>query len=88
MENTKILTEAQIEAIEKVAELVRELIDRVVEWVKSAWAIVCHVCKKLLDIYNNKGVIHLATKHGNPRVRKKNINRLVKCTRRLTKCRE
>jgi hypothetical protein len=88
LENTKILTEAQIEAIEKVAELVRELVDNIVEWVKSAWAIVCRVCKKLLEIYNNKRVLHLATKHGNPRVRKKNLNRIIKWTRRLGRCKE
>ena len=88
MENTKILTEAQIEAIEKVAELVRELVDHIVELVKSAYAIICRVVKKLLEMYNNKRVIHLATKHKKARVRKKNINRLSKWVRRIPRCKE
>lgn len=89
MENTKILTEAQIEALEKVAELVRTIVEKIAEWVKSVWPVIVRICNKLLELYhNNKRVIYLATKHGNPRVRKKNINRIAKRARRLDKCRE
>ena len=88
MENAKILTEAQIEAIEKVSELVRVLVEKIYEWVKSAAAVICRVVKKLLEVCYNKRVLYLATKHGSPRVRKKNINRIAKWLRRGAKCNE
>ena len=84
MENTKLLTEAQIEAIEKVAELVRkcveiivELTGRIVKWVRE-----------VISKFTNPRVIHLATKHKKLRVRKKNIRRIVKWMRRFLRCNE
>lgn len=87
MENTKILTEAQIEALENLSEIIRKIVDSAVDLVKTMWPIIVRICKKILEMYNNKRVIHLATKHGNPRVRKKNIHRIAKWVRRV-KCKE
>lgn len=88
MENTKILTEAQIEAIEKVAELVREVVERIVDIVKALAEVIHRLWKAFIENYHNKRVIHLAIHHKDIRVRKKNRNRIVKWLRRYIKCRE
>lgn len=88
MENAKILTEAQIEAIEKVAELVRQVIAVIVEVVKKIAEYVRTIWKAIIENYQNKRVKHLATHHKNLRVRKKNRNRILKWLRRYIRCRE
>ena len=88
MENTKILTEAQIEALEKVADLIRELVDNIVEWVKVITENIHKLFRAIVENYHNKRVIYLATKHPAPLVRKKNMNRIMKWLRRYIRCRE
>lgn len=88
MENAKILTEAQIEAIEKVAELVRKAIEWIVDIVKAVAEVIRRLWKAFIENYTNKRVIHLALYHKDLRVRKKNRNRIVKWLRRYIKCRE
>lgn len=88
MENAKILTEAQIEAIEKVAELLQKAVEYITEWVKCVAENIYKIIKTVLDKFPNKRVIHLATHHGDLRVRKKNMNRIFKWFRRLTRCKE
>lgn len=85
MENTKILTEAQIEAIEKVAELVQKAVAWIVEVVKRVAECIQEIVRTILENYRNKRVIHLALHHGDKRVRKKNWNRIFRWYR---KCRE
>lgn len=86
MENTKILTEAQIEAIEKVAELVRALVDKITEWIKIVAENLGKFVRAVLEHYHNKRVIYLATKHPAPLVRKKNQKRIVRWLRRYIRC--
>jgi hypothetical protein len=88
MENAKILTEAQIEAIEKVAELVRILVDKITELVKIVAENIHKLFKAIIENYRNTRVIYLATKHGNPLVRKKNQKRIVRWLRRYIRCKE
>ncbi len=85
MENTKILTEAQIKAIEKVAEVVTKAIDAIIEIVKRAVKVIHEL---LMRASVSRRVKCLAIKHGNPRVRKKNIHRILKKLRRQARCRE
>jgi hypothetical protein len=87
MENTKILTEAQIEAIEKIAELVRKAVEWIVGMLKAVAEVVCRLWRAFIENYHNKRVIHLAIHHKDPMVRKKNRNRIVKWLRRYIKCR-
>ena len=84
MENAKLLTEAQLKAIEDIAELVRKCVEIIVE---SAGRIVKWV-REVISKFTNPRVIHLATKHKKLRVRKKNIRRLVKWMRRFLRCNE
>ena len=88
MENTKILTEAQIEAIEKVAELIRVLAEKIYEWVKIIAENLHKFVRAIVSNYHNKRVIYLATKHPAPLVRKKNQNRIIKWLRRYIRCKE
>ena len=87
MENTKILTEAQIEAIEKVAELVREAVKWIVNAIKAIAEVVAELWRTVMN-YPNKRVIHLALHSKDLRVRKKNRNRIMKWLRRYMRCRE
>lgn len=87
MENTKILTEAQIEALNKVAELATQVITYIVDLVKKLAERIYEIVRKALENFNNTRVIYLATKHGDPKVRKKNTNRIIKWLRRYIKCR-
>lgn len=88
MDNTRILTEAQIKAIEDLAEVVAKVIDWIVEFVKTAAKIISELWKTFIENYHNKRVVHLAMYHKDLRVRKKNRNRIVKWLRRYIRCRE
>ena len=88
MDQTKLLTEAQIEAINKVAELVVELCRRVVEIVKAAIEVIKKAFRAFLENYHNKRVVHLARHHKDPIVRKRNANRILKWLRRYVRCKE
>ena len=88
MENAKLLTEAQIKAIEEVAELVRKAIEWIVDIVKAVADVIRRLWKAFIENYRNKRVVHLALHHKSLRVRKKNRNRIVKWLRRYVKCRE
>lgn len=88
MENTKILTESQIEAINKLAEIVAELVDKIWDIVKRAAECIAKVWRAIIENYQNKRVVHLALHHGDIRVRKKNINRIIKWFRRWVHCKE
>lgn len=88
METTKILTEAQIEAIEKVAELVREAVKCIVNAIKALAEVIAELWRAFIENYPNKRVIHLDIHSKDLRVRKKNRNRIMKWLRRYIKCRE
>lgn len=88
METTKILTEAQIKAIEqladaliKVVEFIWDVIKRAAEYIKQAW-------RAIIESYENKKVLHLAMYHKDPLVRKKNLNRIMRWLRRYIRCKE
>lgn len=88
MENTKILTEAQIEALEKVAELVRKAVEWIVDTIKSLAKVIRELWRAVVENYTNKRVVHLALHHKDLRVRKKNMNRIMKGLRRWINCKE
>lgn len=87
MENAKLLTEAQIEALHKVAELATQAITYIAQLLKRVAECICEIVRKALENFPNTRVIHLATKHGDPKVRKKNMNRIVQWVRRYVRCR-
>lgn len=88
MENTKLLTEAQLEAIEKLSEVVKEIVDKLVEIIKKAAEQVMILWRAVIKNYHNKRVVHLALHSKDLRVRKKNTNRIMKWLRRWITCRE
>lgn len=88
MENAKILTEAQIEAIEKVAELVRKVMDVLWEAAKKAVEQIKKVWRAVMDSYHNKRVVHLALHHKDLKVRRKNIAKILRWFRRYIRCKE
>ena len=88
MENTKILTEAQIKAIEDLSKAVAEIIDWIVDAIKTIAEVIHRVWRAFIENYRNKRVIHLAIHHKDLRVRKKNTNRIMKWLRRYIRCRE
>ena len=88
MENTKILTEAQIEALEKVADAIAKLFDRLWEIIKAAAKAITELWRAVIENYHNKRVVHLALHHKDLKVRKKNISRIMKWLRRYIRCRE
>lgn len=88
MENAKILTEAQIEAIENVAEAIRDVFDRLFAIIKKAAEQIAVVWRTIIENYHNKRVVHLALHHKDPTVRKKNTNRIMKWLRRWISCKE
>ena len=88
MENAKILTEAQIEAIEKVAELVKQAVAWIVNTIKALAEVIADLWRTVIENYHNKRVVHLAIHHKDLRVRKKNRNRIVKWLRRYMRCKE
>ena len=88
MENAKLLTEAQIKAIEELAELVQAAVKKIIEVVKIVVDTLSEFVRAVMDNYSNQRVIYLATKHGNPRVRKKNQKRIVRWLRRYIRCKE
>ena len=88
MDQTKLLTEAQIEAINKVAELVVELWRRIVEIVKAAMEVIKKAFRAFIGNYYSKRVVHLALHHKDLIVRKRNTNRIMKWLRRYIRCRE
>lgn len=88
MDNTKILTEAQIKAIEELAEVVAKVVEWIVELVKTVAEVVHKLWKAFIEKYTNKRVVHLAMYHKDLRVRKKNRNRILKWLRRYIRCRE
>jgi phosphopantothenate synthetase len=88
LENAKILTEAQIEAIEKVAELVRKAVEWIVDTIKELAKVIQELWRAVIENYTNKRVLHLAMYHKDLRVRKKNRNRIMKWLRRWINCRE
>lgn len=88
MDNTKILTEAQIEAIEKVAELVRKAVEWIVDTIKALAEVIADLWRTIIENYHNRRVIHLALHHKDLKVRKKNQNRIMKWLWRYMRCRE
>lgn len=88
MENAKMLTEAQIEAIEKLSEVVKEIVDKLVEIIKKAAEQVIILWRAIMKNYHNKRVVHLALYSKDQKVKKKNINRIMKWLRRWISCRE
>lgn len=88
MENTKILTEAQIEALEQLAEAITRVFNAIWEMVKIAARAITKLWRDVLENYHNKRVVHLALHHGDRRVRKKNIARIMRWLRRYIRCRE
>lgn len=88
MENTKILTEAQIEAIEKVAEFVMEVVKLIVDAIKAVAEVIADLWRTVIENYPNKRVMHLALHSKDFRVRKKNRNRILKWLQRYMRCRE
>jgi phosphopantothenate synthetase len=88
MDNAKLLTEAQIEAINKVSEFIVDAINKIVEIIKAVAEYIKEAVRAFLESYHGKRVVHLALHHKDLRVRKKNRNRIVKWLRRYIKCRE
>ena len=88
MENAKLLTEAQIKAIEELAELVRKIVDKLVDVVKEVAKQVMILWRAVIENYQNKRVVHLALHSKDRRVRKKNTNRIMKWLRRYIRCNE
>ena len=88
MESTKILTEAQIKAIEDLAEVVAKAVDFIVELVKRVAKVISELWRAFIENYHNKRVVHLALYHKDLRVRKKNCGKIVKWLRRYIRCRE
>ena len=88
MENTKILTEAQIKAIEEVTELVKQAVAWIVEAIKAIAEVVAELWRTIIENYHNKRVVHLALYSKDLRVRKKNRNRIMKWLRRYMRCNE
>lgn len=87
MDNIKLLTEAQIKAVEELAEAIAKVVDWMVEFVKTAAKAISEWCITVLKNYPNKRVVHLALHHKDLRVRKKNRNRIVEWLRRYIRCR-
>ena len=87
MENAKILTEAQVEAIEKVAEIVKVLVERIWEIVKRVAEHIQKLWRTVIENYQNKRVVHLAIHHKDLKVRRKNMNRIMRWLRRYIRCR-
>ena len=88
MENTKILTEVQMKAIEKAAEVITEVFNTLWEAVKAIAQNIAEIWRQVIASYSNKRVVHLALHHKDLRVRKKNTNRIIKWLRRLMRCKE
>ena len=88
MDNTKILTEAQIKAIEDLAKVIAEIFERIVDIIKAVAEVICRLWRAFIENYRNKRVIHLAIHHKDLRVRKKNRNRIAKWLRRYIRCNE
>lgn len=88
MDNTKILTEAQIKAIEEVAELVKQAVEWIVKALKALAQVVVDLWRTVIANYQNRRVVHLALHHKDLRVRKKNGHRIMRWLRRYIKCRE
>lgn len=88
METVKILTEAQIKAIEELAEVVAKVVEWIVELVKKVAEVLHKLWKAFIEKCPNKKVLHLAMYHKDLQVRKKNRNRILKWLRRYIRCRE
>ncbi len=88
MENTKILTEAQIEAIEQLAEVITRVFNAIWEMVKTVARSITKLWRAVLENYTNKRVVHLALHHKSLRIRKKNIARIMRWLRRYIRCKE
>ena len=88
MENTKILTEAQIKALEDLSELIVKIVDLFVSAIKVIADVLRKLWKTIIENYPNRRVIHLALHHKSLRVRKKNITRIMRWLRRYIRCRE
>lgn len=88
MDNTRILTEAQIKAIEDLSEAVAKIIAWIVDAIKAIAEVVRKLWNEFIENFHNKRVVHLALYHKDLRVRKKNRNRIVKWLRRYIRCKE
>lgn len=88
MENAKLLTEAQIEALHKAAEIVQGLFERLWEIIKKVAECIAKVWRKVIENYQNKRVVHLALHHKDLKVRRKNMSRIMRWLRRYIRCRE
>ena len=88
MENAKILTVAQLEAIEKLAEMATELVMRIKNTLEAVVEVVLQLWRAFVENYHNKRVVHLAVYHKDPLVRKKNRNRIARWLRRYIRCKE
>jgi hypothetical protein len=69
----KATFEPVIKAIQTVVETVKDLMPVI----KQVGETVTKLCGEIKNTYPNKRVVHLAT-HGKPRVRKKNMRRIMK----------
>jgi hypothetical protein len=88
MENAKLLTEAQIEALNKAAEIVQGLFERLWEIIKKVAECIAKVWRNVIENYQNKRVVHLALHHKDLKVRRKNMSRIMRWLRRHIKCKE
>lgn len=87
MDNTKLLTEAQMKAFEEIAEAVTQLFARLWEIIKAAAKVIAELWRTVIESYANKRIVHLALHHKDPKVRRKNMGRIMKWVRRYIRCR-
>ena len=88
MENTKILTESQMKAIEDLSKVATNVINGIIELIRAAARVVAEIWRQVIASYSNKRVVALALNHKDHKVRKKNRNRIIKWLRRLMRCKE
>ena len=88
MENTKILTEVQMKAIEKAAEVITEVFNTLWEVITVIAQNTAEMWRQVIASFPSKRVVTLALHHKDLRVRKKNTNRIIKWLRRLMRCKE
>lgn len=88
MENTKILTEAQMKAIEDLSKVATNVINGIIEIIRVVARVVAEIWRQVIANYSNKRVVALALNHKDHRIRKKNRNRIIKWLRRFLRCNE
>lgn len=83
IEKTEVTAES--EQLKRIAELCAECVQKIIDWVKKAAAIITQAWEAFLRTYTNKRVVWLAFNHPKMRVRKKNKNIIVKWFKKLLK---